>query len=368
MKKYDYIIVGAGLAGAVFAREMTDKGRKCLVLERRNHVAGNVYSENIDGVEVHMYGAHIFHTNYHNVWEYVNRFTQFNRFVNSPMANYKGEFFNLPFNMNTFNKLWNITDPHEAKKKIESQREKSGNCEPKNLEEQAVSLVGQDVYEKLIKGYTEKQWGKKCTELPPSIIKRLPVRFTYDNNYFNAKFQGIPVAGYTKFVESILDGIEVRLGIDYLENKEEFNELGENVFYTGAIDEYFDYELGTLEYRSLRFENETLNVEDYQGVACVNYTDSETPYTRIIEHKHYTFCEPKVEKTVVTKEYPTQWNKGDEPYYSVNDDKNNALYTQYVELGEKGNNLVFGGRLGKYQYFDMDRVIFETLKLVDELS
>lgn len=365
---YDYIVVGAGLAGAVFARQMTDKGYKCLVLERRNHIAGNVYSENMHNIEVHMYGIHIFHTNYDNVWEYVNRFTSFNNFVYTPMANYKGEFFNLPFNMNTFNKLWNITSPNEAKKKIESQRKTNDNFEPTNLEEQAISLVGQDVYEKLIKGYTEKQWGKPCNQLPASIIKRLPVRFTYDNNYFNAKYQGIPVDGYEKFVENILDGIEVRLNTDYLQNKDEFNKIGKNIFYTGAIDEYFDYELGTLEYRSLRFENDVLNVADYQGVACVNYTDNETSFTRIIEHKHYTFCEPKTDKTVITKEYPTRWNKGDEPYYSINDEKNNALYEKYTKLNDKENNIVFGGRLGKYQYFDMDRVIFETLKLTDEIE
>lgn len=371
---YDYVVVGAGLAGAVFAREMTDKGKKCLVIDRRNHIAGNVYSKNIENIQVHMYGAHIFHTNDINVWHFLNRFTEFNSFVNSPMANFNGEFFNLPFNMNTFNKLWNITSPDDAKAKIKAQIKDFYNTNddtpniPTNLEEQAISLIGVDVYEKLIKGYTEKQWGKPCTELPPSIIKRLPVRFTYDNNYFNAKYQGVPVNGYTKMVENILDGIEVRLNVDYLKEKSYFDDVAKHIFYTGAIDEFFTYELGALEYRSLRFENEILNVDNYQGVACVNYTDQKTPYTRIIEHKHFNFSEPQNDKTVITKEFPTSWEMGCEPYYSVNDEKNLELYNKYVAKSQDFDNVSFGGRLGKYMYFDMDRVVADTLDIVNEIA
>lgn len=366
---YDYIIIGAGLAGAVFARQMTDKGFKCLVIDKRSHVAGNSYSENLDGIEVHKYGAHIFHTNNEYVWNYINKFTKFNQFVNSPIANFNGEFYNLPFNMNTFNKLWGTTTPKSAKEKIGIQIKESGvDSAPKNLEEQAISLVGQDVYQKLIKGYTEKQWGKPCRELPASIITRLPVRFTYDNNYFNAKYQGIPLDGYTKMVENILNGIEVHLNVDYLKNREKYNDMCKCIFYTGAIDEYFDYCFGELEYRSLHFETESVqNIDNFQGVACVNYTDSETPFTRIIEHKHYTFCEPHTDFTVLTKEFPAKWSKGDEPYYPINDERNTALFEKYKEKSMEETNVIFGGRLGKYQYFDMDRVIEESLDLVERL-
>ena len=362
MKKYDYLIVGAGLYGAVFAHEATKRGKKCLVIDKRNHIAGNIYTYQCEGINVHQYGAHIFHTNNKAVWEYVNQFAEFNRYTNSPIANYKGEIYNMPFNMNTFNKMWGVITPEEAKAKIELQRAEAGITEPKNLEEQAISLVGTDIYEKLIKGYTGKQWGRPCTELPSFIIKRLPVRFTYDNNYFNALYQGIPVGGYTQMVANMLGDIEVRLETDYFENKAEFDAMAEKVVYTGPVDAYFDYKLGTLQYRSVRFETETLDMENYQGNAVVNYTDSETPYTRIIEHKHFEFgTQPK---TVISREYSAEWNVGDEPYYPVNDDKNGALYAQYKELADKEENVIFGGRLGEYKYYDMDKVIEVALDVV----
>ena len=360
--KYDYLIVGAGLYGAVFAHEATKRGKKCLVIDKRDHIAGNIYTYECEGINVHQYGAHIFHTNNKQVWEYVNQFAEFNRYTNSPVANYNGEIYNLPFNMNTFNKMWGVITPAEAQAKIEQQRAEAGITEPKNLEEQAISLVGTDIYEKLIKGYTGKQWGRPCTELPAFIIKRLPVRFTYDNNYFNALYQGIPVGGYTQMVANMLGDVEVRLNTDYFENKAELDQLAEKVVYTGPVDAYFDYKLGTLQYRSVRFETETLDMENYQGNAVVNYTDSETPYTRIIEHKHFEFgTQPK---TVISREYSAEWNVGDEPYYPVNDDKNGALYTQYKELADKEENVIFGGRLGEYKYYDMDKVIEVALDVV----
>lgn len=357
---YDYLIVGAGLYGAVFAREMTDKGFKCLVIDRRNHIAGNVYTEEIEGINVHKYGAHIFHTSEKRVWDYVNRFAEFNRFTNTPVANYKGELYNLPFNMNTFNKMWGVITPDEAKAEIERQRAESKTETPKNLEEQAINLVGKDIYEKLIKDYTEKQWGRPCIELPPFIIKRLPVRFTYDNNYFNDLYQGIAIGGYTKLVENMLKGIEIRLGVDYLKNREELSSQAKVTVYTGAIDEFFGYSKGPLQYRSVRFETEILNTENYQGSAVVNYTDKETPYTRIIEHKHFEFGTQS--KTVISREYSAEWNKGDEPYYPVNDEKNSKLYEEYKALAENEPNVIFGGRLGEYKYYDMDKVILSALE------
>ena len=355
MEKYDYLIVGAGLYGAVFAHEATKRGKRCLVIEKRDHIAGNIYTYECEGINVHNYGAHIFHTNNKDVWDYVNQFAVFNRYTNSPVANYNGEIYNLPFNMNTFNKMWGVITPQEAAEKIEQQRKEAGITEPKNLEEQAISLVGTDIYEKLIKGYTAKQWGRDCKELPAFIIKRLPVRFTYDNNYFNALYQGIPVGGYTKMVENMLRGIEVRLNTDYLADKEKFDAIADNVIYTGPVDAYFDYKLGTLQYRSVRFETELLDMENYQGNAVVNYTDYETPYTRIIEHKHFEFgTQPK---TVISREYSAEWQQGDEPYYPVNNDQNNGLYAQYKELADKEENVIFGGRLGEYKYYDMDKVI-----------
>ena len=353
--KYDYLIVGAGLYGAVFAHQAAKQGKKCLVIDKRNHIAGNIYTYECEGINVHQYGAHIFHTNNKSVWEYVNQFAEFNRYTNSPVANYKGEIYNMPFNMNTFNKMWGVITPAQAKAKIEQQRAEAGITEPKNLEEQAISLVGTDIYEKLVKGYTGKQWGRPCTELPAFIIKRLPVRFTYDNNYFNALYQGIPVGGYTQMVANMLGDIEVRLETDYFENKAEFDAMAEKVVYTGPVDAYFDYRLGALQYRSVRFETETLDTDNYQGNAVVNYTDSETPYTRIIEHKHFEFGTQ--EKTVISREYSAEWKQGDEPYYPVNDDKNSALYAQYKELADKEENVIFGGRLGEYKYYDMDKVI-----------
>ena len=355
MEKYDYLIVGAGLYGAVFAHEATKRGKRCLVIEKRDHIAGNIYTYECEGINVHNYGAHIFHTNNKDVWDYVNQFAVFNRYTNSPVANYNGEIYNLPFNMNTFNKMWGVITPQEAAEKIEQQRKEAGITEPKNLEEQAISLVGTDIYEKLIKGYTAKQWGRDCKDLPSFIIKRLPVRFTYDNNYFNALYQGIPVGGYTKMVENMLRGIEVRLNTDYLADKEKFDAIADNVIYTGPVDAYFDYKLGTLQYRSVRFETELLDMENYQGNAVVNYTDYETPYTRIIEHKHFEFgTQPK---TVISREYSAEWQQGDEPYYPVNNDQNNGLYAQYKELADKEENVIFGGRLGEYKYYDMDKVI-----------
>lgn len=359
---YDYLIVGAGLYGAVFAHEAMKKGKKVLVIDKRDHQGGNIYTKEIEGIQVHQYGAHIFHTSDKKIWDYVQQFAEFNNYINSPVANYKGEIYNLPFNMNTFSKMWGVVTPAQAEEKIRQQRgEIQG--EPKNLEEQAISLVGRDIYEKLIKGYTQKQWGRECTELPAFIIKRLPVRMTYDNNYFNDRYQGIPIGGYTAMVDQMLEGAEVRLGVDYLEHKEELDAQAEKIVFTGAIDAYFDYKLGALEYRSVRFETEVLDTENYQGNAVVNYTDSETPYTRVIEHKHFEFgTQPK---TVVSREYSAEWKKGDEPYYPVNDAKNGALYRQYKELAEQEDQVIFGGRLGEYRYYDMDKVIASALELCD---
>lgn len=356
---YDYLIVGAGLYGAVFAHEAHKKGKKCLVVEKRDHIAGNVYCKNIENINVHVYGAHIFHTSDKFIWDYINKFAEFNNYVNSPIAKYKDELYNLPFNMNTFSKMWGITTPQEAKSIIESQIKTLNITEPKNLEEQALSLVGRDVYEKLIKGYTEKQWGRDCRELPAFIIKRLPLRFIYDNNYFNDRYQGIPVGGYTRIVEKLLDGTEVRLNTDYLSHKEELDALADKVVYTGMIDRYYDYKLGVLEYRSVRFETEVLDTDNFQGNAVVNYTDRETPYTRIIEHKHFEFGKQPV--TVISREYSSEWSKGDEPYYPVNNDKNNALYEKYKELADREERVIFGGRLGSYKYYDMDKVIKAAL-------
>ena len=361
MEKYDYLVVGAGLYGAVFAEQAKRCGKTVLVIDKRDHIAGNVYTKSIEDINVHIYGAHIFHTNNKEVWDYVNRFAEFNRFTNSPVANYKGELYSLPFNMYTFNKMWGVVTPKEAAAKIEEQRAAAGITEPKNLEEQAISLVGTDIYEKLIKGYTEKQWGRPCTELPSFIIKRLPVRLTFDNNYFNALYQGIPMGGYTKMVENMLDGIEVRLGVDYLENKAEYDALADKIVYTGAIDAYFNYSLGALEYRSVKFETEVLDIPNYQGNAAVNFTDSETPYTRIIEHKWFEFGNQP--KTVISKEYSSEWKVGDEPYYPVNDEKNGNLYAEYKKLAESEPKVIFGGRLGEYKYYDMDTVIAASLDL-----
>ncbi|MCR4787652.1 MAG: UDP-galactopyranose mutase [Lachnospiraceae bacterium] len=365
MSKYDYLIVGAGLYGAIFAHEMNKAGKKVLVVDRRSHIAGNIYTENVEGVNVHRYGAHIFHTNNKEVWEYVNRFATFNRYTNSPVANYKGELYSLPFNMYTFNKMWGVVTPEEAKAKIEEQKKAAGITEPQNLEEQAISLVGTDIYEKLIKGYTMKQWGRPCTELPSFIIKRLPVRLTFDNNYFNALYQGIPIGGYTKMIEKMLEGIEVRLDTDYLANRDELDTLAEKTVYTGAIDEYYGYRFGALEYRSVRFEEELLDKENYQGNAVMNYTDSETPYTRIIEHKWFEFGKDEngndIPKTVISKEYSSEWKKGDEPYYPVNDQKNNDLYQKYKDLADKETKVIFGGRLGEYKYYDMDIIVEKAL-------
>ena len=367
MKAYDYVIVGAGLYGAVFAREAVKKGKKVLVIDKRPNIAGNVYTEQIEGIHVHKYGAHIFHTNNKKVWDYVTSFAEFNRFTNSPVANYKGELYSLPFNMYTFNKMWGVVTPEEAAAKIEEQRQAAGITEPKNLEEQAISLVGTDIYEKLIKGYTQKQWGRPCTELPSFIIRRLPVRLTFDNNYFNALYQGIPVGGYTKMVANMLDGIEVELGVDYLEKKEYYDSLGEKIVYTGPIDAYFAYTLGTLEYRSVRFETEVLDKPNFQGNAAVNYTDAETPWTRIIEHKWFEFGKDEngqdLPKTVISREYSSEWKPGDEPYYPVNDEKNGKLYEEYKKLAEKETDVIFGGRLGEYKYYDMDAVIAAALDM-----
>lgn len=369
-KMYDYLIVGAGLFGAVFARQATDAGKKVLVIDKRPNIAGNVYTEDIEKIHVHKYGAHIFHTNNKEVWEYVTKFAEFNRFTNSPVANYKGELYSLPFNMYTFNKMWNVITPQEAAAKIEEQRKEAGITEPQNLEEQAISLVGKDIYEKLIKGYTEKQWGRDCKDLPSFIIKRLPVRLTFDNNYFNALYQGIPVGGYTKMVANMLDGIEVRLNTDYLENKDELDKLAEKVVYTGAIDAYFDYKLGALEYRSVRFDTEVLDTPNFQGNAAVNYTDRETPWTRIIEHKWFEFGKDDegndIPKTVISREYSSEWKVGDEPYYPVNDEKNGKLYQEYKKLAEDEKNVIFGGRLGEYKYYDMDAVIASALDLCEK--
>ena len=362
--KYDYLIVGAGLFGAVFAREAVRRGKTCLVLDRRDHIGGNIYTKEVEGIQVHQYGAHIFHTSDKKIWEYVNQFAEFNNYINSPIAIYKDELYNLPFNMNTFSKMWNIRTPREAKEKIQEQIRELHITEPKNLEEQALSLAGRDVYEKLIKGYTEKQWGRDCRELPSFIIRRLPFRFTYDNNYFNDRFQGIPMGGYTRMVEKMLEGCEVLTGTDYFAFRESHPDIAGKTVFTGMIDEYFGYRLGALQYRSVRFETEVLDCENYQGNAVVNYTDREVPYTRIIEHKHFEFG--KQPKTVISREYSSEWKVGMEPYYPVNDEKNNALYGQYRELAEKEENVIFGGRLGQYKYYDMDKVIAAALEAAEQ--
>lgn len=361
---YDYLVVGAGLYGAVFAEQAKAKGKSVLVIDKRPHIAGNVYTEEIEGINVHRYGAHIFHTNSKRVWDYVGKFAEFNRFTNAPVANYHGELYSLPFNMYTFNRMWGVTTPQEAEAKIAEQKRAAGITEPHNLEEQAISLVGTDIYEKLVKGYTEKQWGRPCSELPAFIIKRLPVRFTFDNNYFNALYQGIPMGGYTRMVEHMLDGIEVRLGVDYLKEKALFDGLADKVVYTGPIDAYFDYQLGALEYRSVRFETEVLDMPNYQGNAAVNYTDRETPWTRIIEHKWFEYGTQ--EKTVISREYSSEWKPGDEPYYPVNDEKNSALYASYRKLAEQESRVIFGGRLGEYKYYDMDAVILAALTMAEQ--
>ncbi len=361
---YDYLIVGSGLFGSIFAYEANKRGKKCLVIDKRNHVAGNIYTKEVEGINVHEYGAHIFHTSNKKVWDYIQQFAEFNRYTNCPVAYYKGQIYNMPFNMNTFNKMWGVVTPEQAKAKIDEQIKEAGIVEPKNLEEQAISMVGKDIYEILIKGYTGKQWGKPCSELPSFIIKRLPVRFTYDNNYFNDLYQGIPIGGYTQIIEKMLEGIEVRLNCDFFEHREELENIADKIVFTGMIDQYYDYKLGTLEYRSLRFETELLDEENYQGNAVVNYNEYEIPYTRIIEHKHFEYgTQPK---TVITREYPATWKKGDEPYYPMNDEKNNTLYAKYKELADKENKVIFGGRLGMYKYFDMHHVIDEALKCVEE--
>lgn len=368
--KYDYLVVGAGLYGAVFAHEAKKAGKSVLVIDKRPNIAGNVYTEPVEEIQVHKYGAHIFHTNNKKVWDYVNQFAEFNRFTNSPVANYKGELYSLPFNMYTFNKMWGVVTPEEAAAKLEEQRKEAGISEPRNLEEQAISLVGCDIYEKLIKGYTEKQWGRPCKELPSFIIKRLPVRLTFDNNYFNALYQGIPIGGYTQMVANMLDGIEVELNTDYLKDKEKYDAIADKVVYTGAIDAYFDYKLGALEYRSVRFETELLDVPNFQGNAAVNYTDAETPWTRIIEHKWFEFGKDAdgndLPKTVISKEFSSEWKPGDEPYYPVNDDKNGKLYAEYKKLADNEKNIIFGGRLGEYKYYDMDAVIASALDMCEE--
>ena len=361
--KYDYIIAGAGLFGSVFAYEATRRGKKCLVVDRRNHIGGNIYCEQQDGINIHKYGAHIFHTSNKKVWNYVNQFAEFNNYINSPVANYNGEIYNLPFNMNTFSKMWGISTPQQAEAIINKQKQ-AITYEPQNLEEQAISLVGTDIYTKLIKGYTEKQWGRKCTELPAFIIKRLPVRYTYDNNYFNDRYQGIPIGGYNKIIEKMLEGIDVELNCDYTICFDKDQKIAEKVIYTGAIDEYFNYQLGHLEYRGLKFETERLEQENYQGVAVMNFTDSKTPYTRIIEHKHFEFAKQPV--TYITKEYPQDWKLGEEAYYPVNDDKNQELYAKYKELADKEKNVIFAGRLGEYKYYDMDKVIESALNLAEK--
>lgn len=361
---YDYLVVGTGLYGAIFAHEAKKANKSVLVLEKRPNIAGNVYTEKIEGINVHKYGAHIFHTNNENVWNYVRKFAEFNRFTNSPVANYKGELYSMPFNMYTFNKMWGVVTPEEAANKIAEQR-KEITVEPQNLEEQAISLVGRDIYEKLVKGYTEKQWGRDCKDLPAFIIKRLPVRLTFDNNYFNALYQGIPIGGYTKMVKNMLNGIEVRLNTNYLSDRLKYNSLAKKIVYTGAIDEYFDYQFGNLEYRSVRFENEILDIPNYQGNAAVNYTDKETPWTRIIEHKWFEFGKDEegndIPKTVISREYSSEWKVGDEPYYPVNDEKNSNLYKKYKELALQEKNVIFGGRLGEYKYYDMDKTIEAAL-------
>ena len=364
--KYDYLIVGAGLYGAVMAHELTKKGKRCLVIDKRSHIAGNIYCEDIEGIHVHKYGAHIFHTSNKKIWEYMNQFAEFNNYINSPVAVYKDELYNLPFNMNTFSKMWGIKTPAEAKAMIEKQVKETGISEPKNLEEQGLSLVGKDVFEKLVKGYTEKQWGRSCSELPAFIIRRLPVRFTYDNNYFNDRYQGIPIGGYTKIVEKMLEGADVQTDTDYFEFRKSNPDIADTTIFTGMIDEYFDYQLGALEYRSVRFETEVLDTDNYQGNAVVNYTEREVPYTRIIEHKHFEFGTQ--EKTVISREYSSEWKVGMEPYYPVNDEKNGKLFAAYKELAEKEEHVIFGGRLGNYQYYDMDKVVEAALLKLEEMG
>lgn len=372
--KYDYLIVGSGLFGAIFAHEATKKGKKCLVIEKRNHIAGNIYTEEQNGIQVHKYGAHIFHTSNKEVWEYINQFAEFNRYTNSPVARYKDELYNMPFNMNTFNKMWGVVTPEEAQAKIEEEKKEANITEPKNLEEQAISLVGKTIYEKLVKGYTQKQWGKECKELPSFIIKRLPVRFIYDNNYFNDIYQGIPIGGYTEIIEKMLKGIEVKLNTDFFDNREEFENIAEKIVFTGPIDKFYNYKFGELEYRSLRFETEIKDMENYQGNAVVNYTEYEIPYTRIIEHKHFEYG-PSLgkiaegdakEKTIITREYPDKWVQGKEPYYPINNDRNNEIYGKYKELADKEKNVIFGGRLGEYKYYDMHKIIERALEVVKE--
>ena len=375
---YDYLIVGSGLFGSIFAFEANKRGKKCLVIDKRPNVGGNIYTENVEGINVHKYGAHIFHTSNKEVWDYINKFAEFNRYTNSPVAKYKDELYNLPFNMNTFNKLWNVKTPEEAKQKIEEEKaefkKQLGDREPKNLEEQAISLIGKTIYEKLIKGYTEKQWGKRAEELPSFIIKRLPVRFIYDNNYFNDIYQGIPIGGYTPIIEKMLEGIEIRLNCDFFENREQLENIAKKIIFTGPIDKYYNYKFGELEYRSLKFETETLDMENYQGNAVVNYTEYDVPYTRIIEHKHFEYGASlgkvpegnSAEKTIVTREYPDKWVQGKEPYYTMNDEKNTNLYAKYKELADNDSKVIFGGRLGQYKYFDMDKVIVEALNCVKQ--
>ena len=369
MQKYDYLVVGAGLFGATFAYEAAKRGKRVKVIEKRDHIAGNIYTKEVDGIQVHQYGAHIFHTSNKEVWDYVNQFAAFNRYTNSPVANYKGEIYNLPFNMNTFSQMWGVRTPAEAMAKINEQRQEMAGKEPQNLEEQAISLIGRDIYEKLIKGYTEKQWGQKATELPAFIIRRLPVRLVYDNNYFNDTYQGIPVGGYTQIVEKMLDSdlIDVETGVDFFDKKDEYLKDYPKIVFTGMIDQFFDYQLGELQYRSLRFETEEKNIGNYQGNAVINYTDAETPYTRIIEHKHFEFGKGDKDKTVITREYPADWHRGDEPYYPINNQRNNELYKQYAKLAsERANNVIFGGRLGQYRYYNMDQVLHAALTAVKE--
>jgi len=359
--KYDYLIVGAGLYGAIFAFFAKQVGKSCLVIDRRSHIGGNIYCENIEGINVHKYGAHIFHTSNEEVWKFVNQFVSFNNYINSPMANYKGDLYNLPFNMNTFYQLWGVKTPAEAKAMIESQKKEFYTDFPKNLEEQAINLVGKDVYEKLIKGYTEKQWGRKATDIPGFIIKRLPVRFTFDNNYFNDRYQGVPIGGYNVLINGLLKGTEVKVDTDYLANRNEFSDIADKILFTGGIDQFFDYQLGHLQYRSLRFENELLDIDNFQGNAVINYTDAEVPYTRIIEHKHFEFGQQP--KTFITREYSLEYEKGLDPYYPINDDDNNLLFEQYRLMAQKTENVIFGGRLGNYKYYDMDKVIEQVLKI-----
>lgn len=364
MKKYDYLIVGAGLYGSIFAYEANRRGKKCIVIEKRNHIGGNLYTKEVEGINVHVYGPHIFHTSNKKVWNYINQFAEFNRFTNSPIAIYKGEVYNLPFNMNTFNKMWGVITPSEAKAVIEKQVAEANILEPKNLEEQALRLVGRDIYEKLIKGYTEKQWGMKATELPAFIIKRLPVRYNYDNNYFNDKYQGIPIGGYTQIFKKLLKGIEILTNTDFFDNRIEFEKMANKILFTGMIDQFYDYCYGQLEYRSLKFEHEILDIENYQGNAVVNYTDYEIPYTRIIEHKHFEFGNQP--KTVITKEYPIRWDNSNEPFYPINDYKNNTIYNKYKALADKEKNVIFGGRLAEYKYYDMHHIIEKVLNAVDK--